>query len=111
MHYLVEYDWPGNVRELENVIESSVAFCSAGQLSVAHLPAAITHRSAGEELVGLNLPSQGGINLSELTDTVQRKAIQWALRLAGGSQIKAAKLLGVPRTTLQSKMSKLGLGE
>ena len=111
LHFLVEYNWPGNIRELENVIESSVAFCSAGRLGVAHLPPGITHRPVGQELVGLNLPSQGGINLSKLTDTVQSKAIQWALRLADGSQIKAAKMLGVPRTTLQSKMRKLGLGE
>ena len=109
LHYLVEYDWPGNVRELENVIEASVAFVSAGRLSVAHLPAEITHRPSGRELFSLNLPSQGAVELSELTDAIQVQAIRWAMRLAAGSQIKAAKLLGVPRTTLQSKMRKLGL--
>ncbi|NIA06287.1 MAG: response regulator [Actinobacteria bacterium] len=111
LHYLVQHDWPGNIRELENVIEASVAFCSAGRLSVAHLPPEITHRPPAQELFSLNLPGQGRVDLSELTNAVQGQVIRWALRLADGSQIKAAKLLNLPRTTLQSKMRKLGLGD
>ena len=109
LHYLVQYDWPGNIRELENVIEASVAFCSAGRLGVAHLPPGITHRPTGQALFSLNLPSQGAVDLSELTDAIQGQVIQWALRLSEGSQVQAAKMLGLPRTTLQSKMTKLGL--
>ena len=111
MHHLVQYDWPGNVRQLENVIEASVAFCSAGRLSIAHLPAEITHRPPVRELFNLSLPSQGTLDLTELTDAFQTEAIRWALRLADGSQVQAAKLLGLPRTTLQSKMQKLGLAD
>ena len=111
LHYLVEFDWPGNVRQLENVIEASVAFCSAGRLTVAHLPPEITHQPPAKGLFGLNLPAKGAVDLAELTDAVQAQAIRWALRLADGSQIKAAKLLNLPRTTLQSKMKKLNLAD
>ncbi len=109
LHYLIQYDWPGNVRQLENVIEASVAFCSAGRLTVAHLPPEITHRPPTKGLFSLNLPAKGSVDISELTAAVQTELIRWALRLADGSQIKAAKLLNIPRTTLQSKMSRLGL--
>jgi len=109
LHYLVQYNWPGNIRELENVIEASVAFCSAGRLGVAHLPPTITHQPSGQELFSLNLPGQGRVDLSELTDAIQGQVIQWALRLSEGSQVQAAKMLGLPRTTLQSKMRRLGL--
>ncbi|GAG37335.1 unnamed protein product, partial [marine sediment metagenome] len=102
---------PGNVRQLENVIEASVAFCSAGRLTVAHLPPEITHRPPSKGLFSLNLPAKGTVDISQLTDAVQAELIRWALRLADGSQSKAAKLLNLPRTTLQSKMRKLALTE
>ena len=111
LHYLVQYDWPGNVRQLENVIEASVAFCSAGRLTSAHLPPEITHRSPAKGLFSLTLPAKGTVDISQLTDAVQAQTIRWALELANGSQIKAAKRLNIPRTTLQSKMRKLGLSE
>ncbi len=111
LHYLIEYDWPGNVRQLENVIEASVAFCSAGRLTVAHLPPEITHQPPAKGLFSLDLPAKGIVDMSQLTDAVQAQLIRWALRLADGSQIRAAKLLNVPRTTLQSKMRKLNLSK
>ena len=111
IHYLVQYNWPGNVRELENVIEASVAFCAAGRLTIAHLPPEITHQAPAKGLFSLNLPAQGSVDFAQLTDSVQAELIRWALRLSANSQIKAAKLLHLPRTTLQSKMQKLNLAE
>ena len=111
LHHLVEFDWPGNVRQLENVIEASVAFCSTDRLTVAHLPPEITHQPPAKGLFSLNLPAKGSVDLDNLTDAVQTQAIRWALRLADGSQVKAAQLLNLPRTTLQSKIRKLRLSD
>ena len=98
MKALQAYPWPGNVRELENFIERAVILTSGADLRV---PLA--------ELKTMSPPSNGSLKTLE---DAEREHILKALREAkwtiGGSTGAAAKL-GMKRTTLQSKMQKLGI--
>ena len=98
MKALQAYPWPGNVRELENFIERAVILTSGPDL-----------RAPLSELKVLSPPSNGSLKTLE---DAEREHILKALREAkwtiGGASGAAAKL-GMKRTTLQSKMQKLGI--
>lgn len=98
MKALQVYPWPGNVRELENFIERAVILSSGSDLFV---PLA--------ELKRPNLVNNGSVATLE---DAEREHILKALResnwVIGGAQ-GAATRLGMKRTTLQSKMQKLGI--
>jgi len=98
MKALQAYPWPGNVRELENFIERAVILTSGSDLRVPL-----------SELKSMSPPPNGSVKTLE---DAEREHILKALREAkwtiGGSAGAAAKL-GMKRTTLQSKMQKLGI--
>lgn len=91
------YHWPGNVRELENLVERAVITSRAGTLRLDRgaLPATI-----------------GPMNLAEHVQGRERESIEAALRSTGGrvsGPRGAAALLGIPSTTLESKIQRLGI--
>ena len=95
---LVAYDWPGNVRELANILERAVILCQDRVLHVAHLGLPVPTTSAADVLVTL--------------DEAERRHILKALEKTGGvlaGPNGAAALLGVKRSTLWSRMKKLGI--
>jgi formate hydrogenlyase transcriptional activator len=101
MAALVRWHWPGNIRELENVIERAVILSSGPVLNVP--PAAIQPSQVKSDVREASPP--------RLRDT-ERDAIVRALRESNGvvaGPNGAAARLGVKRTTLQSKMRKLGI--
>ncbi|MFH2008511.1 MAG: sigma 54-interacting transcriptional regulator [bacterium] len=85
---LTTYAWPGNVRELRNIIEYSYIKCRSGSLEPQHLP---------KEVVSFNRAPRGqrGPRLKLNTDQVVN-----ALKESKGDKAKAARLLGVGRSTL-----------
>ncbi len=93
---LVRADWPGNVRELENVIESAIALAPGPRLRAADLPRV---RRVGEAA-----PLAADVPLS--LEAYERCGLERALREAGGDAHRAARLLGVGRSTLYRKLSK-----
>jgi len=106
MAALIEYHWPGNVRELENFIERSVILSHGAELQI---PLA--------ELRGrLNLPATVSPDASSAgiatLEHAEREHIIRALReaewIVGGPK-GAANRLGMKRTTLQSRIKKLGI--
>jgi formate hydrogenlyase transcriptional activator len=99
MNVLSQYSWPGNVRELENFIERAVILSQGAQLQVPVAELKITKGST---------PSSGLATL----EMAEREHIERALREAKwiiGGPSGAAARLGMKRTTLQSKMQKLGI--
>ena len=98
MNALINWDWPGNVRELENFVERSVILTRGRSLEV---PVA--------ELA----PPSGPAEKRDITlVAAEREHILKVLREAGGvisGSHGAAARLGLKRTTLQSKMQKLGI--
>src|SRR5207245_1879919 len=97
MAALSRYAWPGNVRELENAVERAVILTSGPALRV---PAS--------EFRARAVPSAGGDTL----EATEREAILRTLHetnwVLGGAQGAAARL-GLKRTTLQSRIRKLGI--
>ena len=93
-----EYPWPGNVRELKNVINRAVLLCSSDILTESSLSSG--GRSVSEEI---EVPDDG-INLEEIVQELEKKYIEKALIKAGGSQSKAAKLLGITRDMLRYRL-------
>jgi formate hydrogenlyase transcriptional activator len=98
MDMLVRYHWPGNVRELENFIERSVIL---SQGAVLHVP--LAELKVAEFHAAQPVP--------RLQDA-ERDHIVRALRESNGivgGESGAAARLGMKRTTLNSKMKKLGI--
>ena len=94
MRALVSWPWPGNVRELENFIERSVILSRGPNL-----------RAPLDELRAAAVETTGGLTLDE----VERDYILRVFRETGGVISDAADRLGVPRTTLNAMMKKLGI--
>jgi two-component system, NtrC family, response regulator HydG len=102
---LQQYSWPGNVRELEHIIERAVLLAE-GEVLHIDLPlgeerraaAAPTVRAAAQRLVTL--------------DEMEREYIEQVLKQTGGmiaGRGGAAEILGLPASTLRSRMKKLGI--
>lgn len=109
---LSHYSWPGNVRELEHVIERACVLCSGQTIALRHLP---------EEIGNWDLntaPPSPPLDIHEITATITRttrqesaSAIFTALKQAKGNKAKAARLLGINRTTLYRRMHRLNIGD
>ncbi len=94
--------WPGNVRELRRAMESADVLCGGGEVGAEHLPGAATRTDEGPFV--LRLPPGVPVRMPDLVRRFEADLIAWAMASAGGQQTHAAELLGVPRTTLQSKL-------
>jgi transcriptional regulator with GAF, ATPase, and Fis domain len=97
---LVAYKWPGNVRELANILERAVILCDGPVLQSAHLglPSSRAAAIASDDVVSL--------------EEAERRHILKALERTGGvlaGPKGAAALLGVNRSTLWSRMRRLGI--
>jgi transcriptional regulator with GAF, ATPase, and Fis domain len=99
---LQSYDWPGNIRELQNVIERAVILSDSNTLSIDK------QWFSGRPL---RPPAVSGAHTGELA-TVEREAVKVALRQSKGrvaGPFGAATRLGVPPSTLESKIKALKL--
>jgi formate hydrogenlyase transcriptional activator len=114
MKALIRYEWPGNIRELQNVIERAVIVSPGPVLKVSlsdvesRAPSAIT--PAPKKLP--DAPPDGERDMRSILEETERKQIVGALEQANGivaGPKGAAALLGVKRSTLQSRMQKLGI--
>jgi formate hydrogenlyase transcriptional activator len=94
MRALVSWPWPGNVRKLENFIERSVILSRGPNL-----------RAPLVELRIATAETTGGSTLEE----VERDYIRRVFRETGGVISITAVRLGMPRTTLNAMMKKLGI--
>ena len=108
MEALLAWDWPGNIRELENVIERSVILSSGRELQVP-VAELRPHAAAAEPGPPAPLAAQGPLATLEAAEREHiLKALQESRGRVGGPGGAAARL-GLKRTTLQSRMGKLGI--
>ncbi len=107
MAVLQSHDWPGNVRELRNLIERATILAQGSPIRATHLslPQA-TPNASGMASLEMDLPD-GGIDLEKL----EAHLIRRALVKAEGNKSQAARLLGMTRRTLYSRMEKHGIQE
>jgi len=99
MNGLMSYDWPGNVRELENVMERAVILCQYDTINVECLPRKMKIFAQEE------YPEVREFNLPE----IEKRTIIKALDKSSWNQSKAARLLGISRKQLRTKMKNLEL--
>ncbi len=104
MATLSRYHWPGNIRELENFIERAVILSRGSNLDA---PLAELERLSAESSASL-APVLPTATLEEAERDHIRRALEQANWLVGGPSGAAARL-GMKRTTLQSRMAKLGI--
>jgi len=101
MDYLTRYHWPGNVRELANLIERAVVLAKGDEITPGDFPLQSTPAHGEENR--LEKPYH------EAVRSYEREVIQHALQRTGGSQAKAAELLGLQRTYLARLIKKLNI--
>jgi transcriptional regulator with GAF, ATPase, and Fis domain len=118
---LIAYDWPGNVRELKHCVERMAAMKSEGALQMADLPSALQYHQASSGLAGLGSLSDAlewdsdlpQVALSPRSPVIslpasEKQTIGNALAATNGERAKAARILGIGRTTLYRKMKEYG---
>jgi transcriptional regulator with PAS, ATPase and Fis domain len=94
MEALRGHDWPGNVRELRNVLERALIMCDGPLIDAEHLC----------------LRARKDVPPSSVTDlgTLEKKAVERAMRDADGNKVRAARQLGISRMQLYGRLRKFG---
>lgn len=120
---LLAHHWPGNIRELSNIIRKSLIFNRGTPISAEEISQAINERGQldpesrrdGNDMlvryVRSLLQGKPKENLFETCmDQFAGLIVREALNMTGGNRSLAAKLLGLSRPTLHSKIEKFGIG-
>lgn len=95
MSILINHAYPGNVRELENIIEHSFILCKGTHIQKEHLPSNLYEQQA---------PTEEKKSIQKL----EEEHIIHTLQICGSNLSKAAKELGIHRTTLWRKLRRMG---
>src|SRR5215831_574023 len=118
---LQTHDWPGNVREPKHCIERLTAMNSEGALQIADLPTALQYAQSASTLEQFSAALEaddtqaaGEFRLSPPAPVFsisesERRTITRALAASSGERGRAARMLGIGRTTLYRKMKQYGM--
>ncbi|HTS17872.1 MAG TPA: sigma-54 dependent transcriptional regulator [Verrucomicrobiae bacterium] len=121
MELLLSYPWPGNVRELEHAIERLLVTCDSNKITAEDLPFVISQADQATAQISSRLAAttpqmdlgeklefkESGLDLPKITEDLERRAIEEALRRTGGVITEAARSLHITRRMLRYKMDKL----
>ena len=118
LRLLETYDWPDNVRELELSIASACWQTTGTELSANHFPKKLLdfHRKNGSEIAPPfsidkrfgSSPTRGSI--ASIAEIEQRTIVE-AIKQTNGDKRKAARLLGIGKTTIYRKLKEYGLAD
>jgi transcriptional regulator with GAF, ATPase, and Fis domain len=103
---LQQYPWPGNVRELQNIVERSLILCETGEFSVEE-----------KWLSWTQVPLDGPVSRPQLSEKLashEKETIEAALKESRGRVFGpdgAAAKLGIPRSTLESRIRSLKINK
>ncbi|WP_366922024.1 sigma 54-interacting transcriptional regulator [Metallumcola ferriviriculae] len=98
---LMGYRLPGNIRELRNIMERAMIFAESGKITQTDLPDKLQ-----------SVPNRGPgavVNMMAVVERKEREIIIEALENAEGNKSRAAKLLGMSRSTLYEKIRKFDI--
>ncbi|MDP2810138.1 MAG: sigma-54 dependent transcriptional regulator [Rhodocyclaceae bacterium] len=98
-----QYAWPGNIRELRNVMERALILSGGETIQAIHLPKEIGAAGKGPALAA----DDETLSLAE----VERRHIRRVLTAHRGNKTHAAKVLGITRLTLRTKIAEYGWDE
>lgn len=99
------YSWPGNVRELKNITERLSILCYDCKITTNRLPVELLSNKIDLETI----ISDQDKPLNEILELVEKSLIQKALLKSGNNKAKAAELLGLPPSTLKSKIERYNI--
>ncbi|MEH6907875.1 sigma-54-dependent Fis family transcriptional regulator [Bacillus sp. AFS006103] len=105
--FLINYQWPGNVRELKHTIEYMMNVCEREQLLYEDLPSILRRLPVILPAISNSDPKES-LSLRKNIEEFEKRLINNALDLSEGNINQAAKLLEIPRQTLQYKIKKIG---
>jgi two-component system response regulator AtoC len=100
--HLLNYTWPGNIRELRNVVERAVIISGGPYITPEHLPRELTEPEPPA-------PASMDDETPATLDFVERRHIEDVMKKTAGNQSQAARILGISRSTLISKLKKFNL--
>jgi len=103
-YYLIHYDYPGNVRELENAIERAVTLAEGTEITHFDLPPTMREASVPLLREGNAFPYSETMTIAQL----EAEHIRRVLTHYSGNTTKAARSLGISRSTLWRKMKEYG---
>jgi len=106
MNVLLGHDFLGNVRELEIMVERAFILCREPEIGLKHLPPLRTREGSPRAMAAPSPPEPDG---THGLDEVERQTIRSALARHDGNRTRAARELGIHRTTLLRKMRRYGL--
>jgi len=118
---LRSYPWPGNVRELQNVLKQSLLAAAGNVLAPEFLPPHIGPPDADKpgEAVGASTPLQAFVEerlhagsttlYEEALRRMERIVLTRVLQHTAGNQVQAARILGITRGSLRTKIRDLGI--
>lgn len=112
---LESYNYPGNVRELENIVERAIVIAPSDEITVECLrpevrdPELAFKMIADTEGVSSEIDLARGVNFYDEVKRFEIDLIRRALDQTGGHQSRAARLLGLNATTLNSKIKTYNL--
>jgi DNA-binding NtrC family response regulator len=99
---LLDHAWPGNVRELANAVERAVILAGEEPVTTEHLSFLRTDKVRTGTVEAWGLPP-GGLSL----ETLERDLIRQAMEMTGNNQSAAARLLGLTRSKLRTRVKQL----
>jgi len=103
LELMKRYSWPGNVRELRNVMEKASIIAKGSMILPDDLPEQIRLCNDRNQKQNDSLPEG---NLKHILEETEKKVIEDVLRSVQGNKTKAAKILGIHRTSLYDKLNK-----
>jgi DNA-binding NtrC family response regulator len=122
LEILRRYAWPGNVRELQSVLKQALLQTAGTVLLPDFLPASVTgspqlsldaeeaQRETGlEAFIEARLQAGTQELYAEALERLERLLVTRVLRQTGGNQLQAAKILGITRGSLRTKIRDLGI--
>jgi DNA-binding NtrC family response regulator len=111
---MMSYNWPGNVRELEHAIQHACTFTSGPVLELGDMPTQLKNHGLEKQFMagggGREKEERACSPVTTLAE-MEKNAILSAIRTLSGDKLKAARLLGIGKTTLYRKLKEYGIAD
>ncbi len=109
MEVLLNYEWPGNVRQLANAIERACVTSRDGLIRLENLPAELVSAPAEKSGVAIDLSRPLPDLINEIVASLERQYISKALRKARGNVGRCARICGLSRRSITTKISQYAI--